>query len=209
MVYKRVCWLGALLAWASLWHAVPALGESDVNLEWRPASQTVFVGDTVDIGLYAVSDDPEVDQSMAAMDVIIAWDPVYMQLLGVDDTGGPGWLSSSFPSDPYGLNEVIPPQDGDGIYTALASLGEPVDATPQGTLVTTFRFDTLSETSVTVLEILESAGSPLGQTVVYSGDTPNWPVTGTLGSAGVTIVPEPGTLAVLALGSLCLLNRRR
>lgn len=169
---------------------------ANINLEWRPESQTVQVGDTVNIGLYAVSDDPNTNQSIGAMDVIIAWDPEQMQLLGIDCTGEPGWLYSGFPDDPYGLNETIPPQDGDGIYTALAPLGNPVDATPEGTLVTTFQFEALSVTEATVLEILESAGSPPGHTVVYSGDTPNTDVTGTLGDAEVTIVCQlcPGDL---------------
>jgi len=158
-----------------------------VNLEWRPAAQVVQVGDEVRIGLYAVSDN-EADQLMAAMDVIIAWDPAYMELLGVDCEGCPNWLFSGFMTDPFGLNEAIPPQDGDGMYTALAPLGVPIPATPAGTRVTTFRFRALAVTEATVLDILESAGSPTGYTIVYDGTIPNTDVTGTLGNAEVTIV---------------------
>lgn len=196
--------IGALAFFAS-----SAAAEIEVNLEWRPADQTVNVGDTVNIGLFAVADDPDLSQSMAAMDVIIFWDAMYLQLLGIDDTGGPGWLTSGFPNDPYGLNEAIPPQDGDGLYTAFAQFGDPVYATPEGALVTTFQFSALAETAGAALEILESAGLPLFETIVYSGDTPNLAITGTLGSALVTIVPEPGALSLLFLSGLCVLRRKR
>jgi hypothetical protein len=181
-----------------------------INLEWRPAAQTVQVGDEVGIGLYAVSDDPEMDQLMAAMDVIIAWDPTSMELLGVDCSGCPNWLFSGFMTDPFGLNEAIPPQDGDGLYTALAPLGVPIPATPDGTLVTTFRFRALAVTESMILDILESAGSPTGYTSVYDGTVPNMDVTGTLGSAEVTIVCQlcPGDLngdEVVNLTDLALL----
>ncbi len=170
--------------------------QANINLELRPATQTVAVGALVEIGLYAVSDDPEMDQLLAAMDVIIAWNPALLELSGIDDTGGPVLLFSGFAPDPYGLNEVIPPQDGDGIYSALAALGQPVPATPAGTLITTFQFSALATTSSTLVEILELAGDPEGHTVVLDGTVPNLDVTGTLGSAEVTIVCEvcPGDL---------------
>ncbi len=170
--------------------------QANINLELRPATQTVAVGELVAIGLYAVSDDPEMDQLLSAMEVIIAWNPTLLELSGNDDTGGPVLLYSGFTPDPYGLNEVIPPQDGDGIYSALAALGQPVPATPAGTLITTFQFSALATTSSTIVEILELAGNPEGRTVVLDGTVPNLDVTGTLGSAEVTIVCQacPGDL---------------
>lgn len=161
---------------------------ADINLEWRPVMQTHPVGATLRVGLYAVSDSAE-DQYLAAVDVIIAWSPTYIQLLGIDNAGSPGWLYSGFPDDPYQLNESIPPQDGDGFYNALANFGEPVAATPEGTLLTTFEFLALADTPSTILEILEEAGSPPGETVVYDGFIPNLDVTGTLGSAQFSIGP--------------------
>jgi hypothetical protein len=173
-----------------------APGQALINLEWRPMSQTTQVDDVVEIGLYAVSDDPETDQLMSAMDVIFAWDPVYLEFLGLDCTGCPPWLFSGFSNDPFGLNETIPPQDGDGLYTALAPLGVPVAATPGGTLVTTFQFRARAVTDETWVEILEEAGSPLGRTIVYDGTVPGLDVTGTLGSAQIVIVCQlcPGDL---------------
>lgn len=159
---------------------------ANINLEWRPASQTVNVGDTVRVGLYAVSDSTA-DQSLSAMNVIIAWDPLKLRLIGVDDAGGAALSFSGFPADPYQLNEFDPPGDGDGLYVAFAELGDVVLATPAGTLITTFVLEAVAQTPQTTLAILEDAGNPPGQTIVYDGEHPNRDVTGTLGSADVRI----------------------
>ncbi len=112
----------AVIVIGSIGWAVPAL--ANINLEFRPPSQTVLIGDTVPIGLYAVSDD-ETDQLLMSAQVIIAWDPSLLQLLGIDDTGAVPLQSSEFPAnDPFNLNEVVPPKDGDGLYVALAPLGD-------------------------------------------------------------------------------------
>jgi len=176
--------------------AAAPMAAADINLEWRPMSSTWQVGDLVEVGLYAVSDDPEADQLLSAMDVIIAWEPAYLQLVGVACDTCPDWLFSGFQDDPYGLNEVIPPQDGDGLYTAWAQLGTPVAATPEGTLVTWFQFNAVSVIEATPLNILETAGSPLAQTIIYDGTVPGLDVTGTLGGASVEIVCQlcPGDL---------------
>ena len=179
--------------------ATPAM--ADINLEWRPIFQDALVGDPnypgdpndpnfqdypyrVDIGLYAVSSDP--NQYLAAVEVILTWDPNYLQLLGNDDTGGASWLSSGFPKpDIAGLNEVRPPQDGDGLYQAWANWGVNVPATAEGTLLTTFQFAALHGTGSTSLNI-EAAWPPPPQdpvqiTVVWDGFIPEHDVTGTLG----------------------------
>ena len=61
-----------------------------INVELRPATQTVTVNDTVNIGLYVVSDDGT-DQLMSAAQVLVTWQPTFLQLLGLDDTGGLGF----------------------------------------------------------------------------------------------------------------------
>ena len=70
----------------------------------------------------------------------------YLQLLGNDNTGGPELSFSGFLPDPWWLNEVTPPQDGDGLYTLWGRPLVPITATPQGTLLTTFKFKALRET---------------------------------------------------------------
>ncbi len=160
---------------------------ANINLEFRPADQTVSVGDTVSVGLYAVSDD-KTDQFMASAQVIVAWEPAFLQLLGNDDTGAVALLASFFPiNDPYNLNESVPPQDGDGIYVAFAPLGNPVAATPKGTLLTTFQFKAVAETFNTPVDILGFGGSPVGETIVFDATVPNLDVTGTLTGAKVEV----------------------
>lgn len=164
----------------------PVLG--DINLEWRPVDQTVLVDDVVHLGLYAVSDSGE-DQLLSAVDLLFSWDPSDLELQGLDPAGGAGLLFSGFPGgDVYNLNEAVPPQDGDGYYLAFAPFVSAVAATPSGTLLTTFLFRALAETPSTQVLILETAGAPEGRTVVFDGSVPNTDVTGTLGSATVTIV---------------------
>lgn len=164
--------------------AGPAVAPADINLEWRPETQTVLVEEIVNIGLYAVSDDPEMDQYILAMDVILNWDPDFLELIGVDDTGPYDWLFSGFPvGDVDGLNDTF--ADGDALYTALGQLGAGAWATPEGLLVTTFQFTALAETPGTTITIPEDAGS-YTHTAIWG--SPGQDVHGTLGSATVTIV---------------------
>lgn len=173
-------------------------------------AQAAVVGDTVDIGLFVVSDGMPQTQTLAAAEVILGWDPGVLQLLGLNNTGAVPLLSSVFHAgDVSGLNEVSPPQDGDGLYSAFANFGQPVIATMQGVLLTTFQYRALAPTLGTLVDILPTAGNPPINTTVFDGVVPNLDVTGTLGSAAVTIIPEPGTLALLALGAVALRIRRR
>ncbi len=160
---------------------------ANINLEWRPESQAVRVDDTVSMGLYAVSDTSE-DQLLMAADVFFTWAPSHLHLIGVDNTGAVPLLFSGFPAtDPCNVNEVVPPQDGTGYYLAWANLGSPVAATPSGTLLTTFVFQAVSDTTLTEVAILENAGSGC-DTTVWHGTIPNTDITGTLGSGFVQIV---------------------
>ena len=178
---RLICVVGGPLAFL-IALATPA---SDlINLEWRPDTQTVPVGATVEIGLYAVSDDPEMDQYILAMDVILNWDTQFLELVGVDDNGPYDWLFSGFPvGNVDGLNDTF--ADGDALYTALGQLGDGAWATPEGLLVTTFQFTALAETPGTTITIPEDAGS-YTHTAIWG--SPGQDVHGTLGSAIVTIV---------------------
>ena len=179
-----------------------------IDLEWRPAAQTVLVGETVNIGLYAVSDDGETNQSISAMDVILAWDPGFLELTGNVDDGPYSWMVSAFPDDSGsdGINDTW--IDGDAFYVAYAQGGVPAWATPSGLLVTTMQFTALAEAPETVLSIPEQAGD-YTETVIYDGQIPGLDVHGLLGTASITIVPEPTGLVLLALGGASVWIRRR
>jgi hypothetical protein len=176
--------VGIVLAWAALY---PLPAGAEINLEFRPISVDAVAGDVVELALYAVSDD-ETDQPFAALDLAFTWDPAHLGLLGKDDTGSAPKLFSGFPvDDPFGLNEEVPPQDGDGLYSAFALLGMPIDATPEGTLVTTLQFRALLRTPGTVVEMIRIDEDPRHPTVVWDGRLPNNPVTGDIGQAVVRI----------------------
>jgi hypothetical protein len=196
---------GVLLVIAVAAATAPA-DEILINLEWRPASSTVYVGDTVDIGLYAVVDQDT--QLFRALDMVFTWEPDCLGFLGLEDTGE--LWSSGFPtSGDHGLNESNPPQDGDGYYRAFAAIGAPIEITTDGFLLTTFRFAALAPTPATLVDIPPSGGTPPPlETIVWGGPGANTNVTGTLGDAWVEIlIPEPATFMLLALGTLALRRR--
>jgi hypothetical protein len=130
-----------------------------ISLEWRPTLQTVSVGETVGIGLYAVSDSGEPEQ-FSAVQAVIAWDNEHLLLMGTDESGAIGLFSSGFPAgDAYNLNETSPPADGDGLWVGLA-FPDPLPATPEGSLLTTVLFEALAPTSGAWAEILPNGGNP-------------------------------------------------
>ena len=133
-----------------------------INLEWRPSAQSVYIGDPVGVGLFAVSGTGQYEPFNSAQ-VIVTWDPGYLQLTGVDQTGAvlvPPEDSSSFVAgDAFGFNESNPPTDGDGIWFGFVSLGENRFATPTGALLTTLLFDAAAETPGTAVSMLASAKS--------------------------------------------------
>lgn len=190
------------------WAAAPASEAwADVNLEYRTPAQNVRVGETVEVGLYAVSDDGG-DQAFAALDAILSWDPDALRLVGRSDNGPYGWLLSSFPNDSGldGLNadcgeDVFcdpsytgtPFNDGDALYQAIAPFGldPPPYATPDGLLVTTILFTAVAATPATELRFLEAAGAG-SFTRVLDAEPLGGDATGELSSL---------TLAIAACGS--------
>ena len=83
--------------------AAPALGASEVDLEWRAGSANIRVGDTVDLGLFAVSATGE-DVLLLGVKTIISWDPGVMELVDVVDVS-PFTFSGFFADDELdGLN---------------------------------------------------------------------------------------------------------
>ena len=159
---------------------------ANVNLELRPAIQEVLVGQTVHIRLYAVADG-ETDLSIGSVNTILSWNPDYLSLTPEEeneDNGPYTWLFSGF-SSASDLNDTY--EDGDAYYTAWMQLGIPATATPDGLLVTTLIFTALAETPPTDLVIIPQLGNLHSR--VTDGDTAGVDVTGTLGSASVTILP--------------------
>lgn len=179
--------LASFVSGCVVFAALPAAGA--INLEWRPAQQTVRPGDTVDIGLYAVSDNAG-NQPISAMDVLLEWDASTLQLVGVVNNGPYAWFQSGFFSDSSldGINNTF--ADGDAKYTALAQFVTPASATPAGLLVTTVRFQALAGTPGNIVSIPLTLG-PSSETAVYGTAFPGQDVTGTRGSAEIVVCFAP------------------
>lgn len=177
-----------------------------ISLEWRPANQVVTVGSTVNVGLYAVSDDA-VNDIISVMDVILEWDPAYLNLIGVDNNGPYTWMSSGFPAAaPGGLNPDH--SDGNALYTARSQFPPSpfAEATPEGLLVTTVQFMALAETPGTPLTIPED--HPDGAETIIVSEIPGLDIHSNLGSATIVIIPEPASF-VLLLGSMSMVLLRK
>ncbi len=170
---------------------------ANINVELRPATQTVAVNSTVFIEMYLVSDSGS-DQLMASAEIILTWNPTFLELEQANNI--PGLMS--FPEFPVflPLNEADPPADGDAMYVALAFGDQPLAATPAGTLLTTLQFKALLETNGTPVCIPESSDIPQGTTVVWDGTIPNFPVTGTLTGAIVVIEGDGGACGDVGSG---------
>lgn len=158
-----------------------------VNLEWRPSARTLGVGRTANLELYGVSDDPNGSEPVAAVDILVTWDPNRVELLGCDGTGAVDWLVAGFLSGGLNENFPYPPSDGDGLFTAFAQFSGPVDVTASGVLITTLRFRALEECDSTSIAIPKTLSGYT--TKVYSGTVPNLDISGTLGSCDIRIIP--------------------
>jgi hypothetical protein len=125
---------------------------------------------------------------ITSVDMVFTWDNTKLQLIGLDNTGTLANTNMSFfPGccswDYYGMNEVVPPQDGNGLYFWLAPLtGVPVMVSNEA-LLTTFKFRKLTNfTSTTVDIIPQFTVTWPADTIIY-GSGGN--ITGTI--HGVTI----------------------
>lgn len=160
---------------------------AEVNLEWRPVSQVVDVGEAVRVGLYAVSDD-STEQSVAGIDAILAFSSASLRLEGRSDEGPYAWLASWFPDDSQldKLNEDW--LDGDALYQAVrrGSPEPPAYATPEGLLVTTIVFTAVAHDSRARVGLMEQ-GAVYSSTKVLDGLEAGLAVTGSLGWATVTV----------------------
>lgn len=183
-----------------------------INLELRPSFQSVLVGNTVSVDLYAVSDSA-FNQTFSGVEVILNWDTTFLSLMGDDMTGSVLTVGSPrLGGDPYGFNTDL--SDGDAIWIGWASFVAPASATPSGAFLATFNFMALAATSPDTLINLPTTDSPntggsTTSTLVASGSTPGLNVVGSLSGAVVQInVPAPGALGML-IGAVVLGSRRR
>jgi hypothetical protein len=204
MTTKQTWRIAPALVLAGLLLLATAPAQALIDVEWRPACQSVEPGEMVEIGLYVVSDSDE-NQSISAMDIILLWNPDVIELVGVVNNGPYAWLTSGFNDDSIfdGLNNTF--LDGNALYTAYAQLGVPAYATPEGLLVTTIQFIGSQDPGFCWITEPRQAGM-YTETRIIDGEVPALHVEGVLGkaTAGVgnfgliygfmSCTPDSGTL---------------
>lgn len=210
---RRVAYGRWLLVSACVAAGSVRAAHAGVNVELRPASQTANVGDTVQVALFGISAGGG-DQPVGFFGAVVVWDAAAMALTGHDDTGSYPWTSSSFPSDPAGVNGSF--LDGDAYYQATVSPDGPYAAvSAAGSLITTLRFTALSSAqSLTSIRVVPCIGATCTRVLdrhPFDGGVTE--VTGTIGPAvEVTILCQtpaqcddanPCTDDACSTGSIC------
>lgn len=201
----KIMALGAILVMS-----FAGVANAAVNLEWRPSQQSVTVGDSVYMDLYAVSDTAN-GNLISSINAVIQWDPTTLDFYGiVGDESQPYWMTDGFMRDLGGLNND-PYYDGDAVYSAFANLGVPTAVGSNGLLCASFKWVALAPTADSVVSII--SGKNGSTSIVVDGAQVNHNITGTLGSGHVSVadVPEPSSLLALATGvmRLAAIRRRR
>ena len=195
----RYAMCAALCAWSA---GLPcALAEVDLVLWPDPA--TVAVGETVDVGLYAVSDDGS-DQEMSGLSVVMTWNANALELESDLRNGPYTWSFSGFLGDSQadGLNNSF--LDGNAFYQAVGNFTIPAVATAEGLLVTTFRFKARAKKAVATIVIEPELGS-FSKTKVFQFNAINVDIKGTLGTADIMIIGVVPTISQWGLVAMVLL----
>ena len=183
---------GFVAVWAGVAHGA-------VDLEWRWEAPIAELGDVIDVGLFAVAHEG-IDEEIAAMDVVVEWDPQALELLDVVNDGPANWLMFGLVPDAAldGLNNSL--EDGDALFTALGSFFDPATATPDGLHVATFRFHAIDDTDAALVAAVPDSGAR-SVTRVFGTEEVNQNITGTLGASTVEILFVPN----LSVGDMRLI----
>lgn len=193
----KTLFLGVIIG-SLLGFATPA--SADVNLEFRMITPGLFnIGDPVDIGVYAVTDDPSGVENMCCLDVVFEWDEDSLQFLGTNENGPYTWLELFFTTN-SSINEAVPPADGDAYFTAWGQFPPTPfpQATTDGFLVVTLEFIALEADCRTAICPVESLPSTNGQgftydirTEVLGTEYPGQITTGDLKSETLSLAADP------------------
>lgn len=152
-----------------------------------PLATYYCVGDQIPIQVRATTPIPV---RASSADLIIRWDPAVLRLDGLDpsttttpftylDFPGPKSLLHDF----SGINETIPPADGDALIYWLSLLGTPVFWDDD--IIVTLNFTVIApytSTTISFIPALTYTGYPQ-ETVLYGSMVPGTDVTGTLTNA--------------------------
>lgn len=166
-----------------------------IDLTMIAPTNSVGIGDEIEIQVIASAQ--TTPQRYFVSDIVFGWDSTKLQLLGLSHEGSHPtiWVPpSGFPcpegfvgcqgigGDYTGVNEAIPPQDGNALYYGFGELGvvfiidEPIQ-------IVRFRFKVLESFTDTSVYFIPELG--LAETVVYGSYIPGLSVTGILTNATI------------------------
>lgn len=169
------------------------VGTPGVDLALVPANNSVLVDSVIQVDLVASSSTCS-DQPAASVEIIIAWNPAFLQLVGKTDRFDGVWNDSKFPDDSQldGLNAPfgdVPGNDGDAYYLAFAgfTLNEAAFLTEAGVVVTTFEFLALDGVVSTPIAIPLSVGLFTNTRVLGAGVNAGQNITGSISSTSIQV----------------------
>jgi hypothetical protein len=178
-----------------------------INLELVAPKTPVGVGDIVEISLKASAN--TTPQRYLVSDIIFGWDNTKLEFLDVNHSGSHPFIwvpPSGLPcpahvtpcegigGDYTGINEEIPPVDGNALYYGYGQLGQVFIITEPVEIVKfIFRVKAPFTTSEITL-IPELTITYQAKTVIYGSYIPGMPVTGTLTNATVFGKPLLGDI---------------
>ena len=154
-----------------------ALAPVDVDMTLTPSTQTVPFDCIAEVDLVLSA---SMAASVAAVDVIINWDPTKLTLIQAVP-GDQDWFVAAFLNDPDGINDDV--TDGDALFTALPTPSIPLSVPPD-LVVATFQFKVIDTGQVGMLASLGT----YGKTRVI-GTIPGEDLTGVIGPP-VTIIAD-------------------
>jgi len=144
----------------------------------------------IDVRVIA-STEGAVPQRIQAADIVFGWNTDDLRLVGLDNDGAIPSTCTCIPSGPQGeytgVNEAVPPADGDGMLWWLAPLtGIPVYIAGS-TQITTIRFERLRPFEASEVRLIPSITVDYeARTIVYGSNVPGSNVTGVLTPAIVS-----------------------
>jgi hypothetical protein len=133
------------------------------------------------------------DQRYLVADIVFGWNPKHLELVGVNHEGSHPMIwdaVSGLPTgqggDYVGVNEVMPPADGNGLYYGYGELGQHLIVTTQPVKIVNFIFKVVAPfTSTEITLIPEFTIEYTAKTVVYGSYIGGMKVTGTLTNATI------------------------
>ncbi len=211
----RLTAFGALCALPMLCSAEPL-----VRLDIVTQDSLVEIGDTVAVDL-VVTPLEEADFRVGGVAAVLNWDPVALQLAGVVTNENPDyeWFLAGF-NDDSGLDDLnngvttepigLPDNDGNAFFEALAQFGlqNRPTVTSGGLKVVRILFQALAA-NVTEISIPLGVGEHTASAVFLGDGPPGVNILGGTQNTIITIVPEPGSAALLGALGIAILCKRR